>query len=181
MGQLAEELIDWYGYDKLVRFQARPGRRVLRRRNAFETGKLAMKLDGEWRVAFIQHEHPKLEYGTAPLPVDDAHPELYGSGYINGTIIGIPSGGQAPGPGLGARQVPDHRQPPLAELSNGLRNVPTTQRSLHVAGDQPDAHFTTFLKIFANPHSSTSPITASGAGLQEPRPELLHEVAGRQA
>ena len=53
-----------------------------------------MNFDGEWRVAFIQAEHPKLNYGTAPMPVDDAHPELYGSGYINGTIIGIPKNGK---------------------------------------------------------------------------------------
>ena len=51
-----------------------------------------MNFDGEWRVAFIHNEHPNLDYGTAPMPVDDAHPELYGSGYINGTIIGIPRG-----------------------------------------------------------------------------------------
>ncbi len=53
-----------------------------------------MNFDGEWRVAFIHNEHPNLQYGTAPMPVDDAHPELYGSGYINGTIIGMPRGGK---------------------------------------------------------------------------------------
>ena len=34
-----------------------------------------MNLDGEWRVAFIKAEHPELEYGTAPMPVDDAKPD----------------------------------------------------------------------------------------------------------
>ena len=80
-------LVDWYGYDKLVRFQAQPIDEFTPSQ-AFETGKLAMNFDGEWRVAFIHNEHPNLQYGTAPMPVDDAHPELYGSGYINGTIIG---------------------------------------------------------------------------------------------
>jgi multiple sugar transport system substrate-binding protein len=47
-------------------------------------------------------------------------------------------------------------------LSNGLRNVPTTSASLHSPELTPDAHFATFLKIFANPKSSTSPIMASG-------------------
>ena len=28
------------------------------------------------------------------MPVDDAHPELYGSGYVNGTIIGMPKTGK---------------------------------------------------------------------------------------
>src|SRR5439155_5661118 len=51
----------------------------------------------------------------------------------------------------------------LAVLSNGLRNVPTTRASLTTKEIKPDAHFATFLKIFANPKSSTSPITASGS------------------
>jgi len=40
--------------------------------------------------------------------------------------------------------------------------VPTTQSSLNSKEIIPDAHFTTFLKIFANPKSNTSPILASG-------------------
>ena len=86
-------LIDYYGYDKLVKWQAGAGDEFSAS-HAFERGKLAMMLDGEWRVAFIAAEHPDLEYGTAPMPVDDAKPSLYGSGYINGTIIGIPKAGK---------------------------------------------------------------------------------------
>ena len=93
-------LIDWYGYNNLVKCQAGLGDEFSAS-NAFENGKLAMNLDGEWRVAFIAAEHPKLHYGTAPMPVDDAKPTLYGSGYINGTIIGIPKNGKQPRPGLG--------------------------------------------------------------------------------
>src|SRR5207253_791564 len=84
-----KRLVDFYGYDKLVRFQAGLGDEFSAS-NAFEQGKLAMNLDGEWRVAFIKAEHPDLQYGTAPLPVDDAHPELYGSSILNGSISGIP-------------------------------------------------------------------------------------------
>ena len=84
-----KSLVDYYGHDKLVRFQAGLGDEYSSS-NAFETGKLAMNLDGEWRVAFIKAEHPELQYGTAPLPVDDAHPELYGSSMLNGSIVGIP-------------------------------------------------------------------------------------------
>ena len=50
----------------------------------------------------------------------------------------------------------------LARFSNGIRNVPTTKASLNSPEIKPDAHFKTFLKIFANPHSATSPITAVG-------------------
>jgi multiple sugar transport system substrate-binding protein len=50
----------------------------------------------------------------------------------------------------------------LAKLSNGLRNVPSTTASTHSSELTPDAHFATFLKIFNNPKSGTSPIMASG-------------------
>ena len=42
--------------------------------NAFEKGKLAMNVDGEWRTAFIADEAQNLNYGTAPVPVDDGNP-----------------------------------------------------------------------------------------------------------
>ena len=40
--------------------------------------------------------------------------------------------------------------------------MPSTTASTHSKELIPDAHFATFLKIFANPKSSTSPIMASG-------------------
>ena len=151
--------IDWVGYNKLVKFQAGLGDEFSAS-NAFEVGKLAMNLDGEWRVAFIQAEHPKLAYGTAPMPT--ANPSLYGSGYINGTIIGIPKNGKHETEAWALVKYLTTNTHALAELSNGLRNVPSTQASLTSKELTPDAHFATFLKIFGNPHSTTSPITAAG-------------------
>ncbi len=156
-----KSVIDWYGYDKLVKFQAGLGDEFSASQ-AFEVGKLAMAMDGEWRVAFIAAEHPELDYGTAPMPVDDAHPELYGQGYINGTIIGMPKGGKHQDQAWALVKYLTTADHPLAQLSNGLRNVPTTRSSLTSKEIKPDAHFAPFLKIFANAHSSTSPITASG-------------------
>jgi multiple sugar transport system substrate-binding protein len=51
---------------------------------------------------------------------------------------------------------------PLALFSNGIRNVPTTKASLTSKEIKPDAHFKTFLNVFANPNSKTTPITAAG-------------------
>ena len=160
-GNWMKGLIDWYGYDKLVRFQTGAGDEFAASQ-AFENGKVAMNLDGEWRVAFIQHEHPNLQYGTAPFPVADNHPELYGSGYINGTIIGIPRGGKHEAEAWALVRYLTTNTHFLAQFSNLIRNVPTTTASLTSPEIKPDAHFSTFLKIFGNPHSSTSPIMASG-------------------
>ncbi len=156
-----KQLVDWIGYKKLVRFQAGLGDEFSAS-NAFEVGKVAMNLDGEWRVAFIQAEHPTLAYGTAPMPVDASQPQLYGSGYINGTIIGIPKNGKHEDQAWALVRYLTTNTHALAELSNGLRNVPSTQASLTSKELIPDAHFATFLHIFGNPHSTTSPITAAG-------------------
>ena len=156
-----KSLVDWFGYNNLVRFQAGQGDEFSAS-NAFEAGKVAMNLDGEWRVAFIQAEHPNLNYGSAPMPVDDAHPELYGSGYINGTIIGIPKNGKHTTEAWALVKYLTTNSHALAELSNGLRNVPTTKASAVSPEIKPDAHFATFIKIFTNPKSTTSPITAAG-------------------
>ena len=157
-----KSLIDWYGYKNIVKFQAGLGDEFSAS-NAFEVGKVAMNLDGEWRVAFIQNEKPTLQYGTAPMPVDDSQPGLYGSGYINGTIIGIPKNGHHPDQAWELVKWLTTNTHALAELSNGLRNVPSTSASTHSKELIPDAHFSTFLKMFSNPKSSTSPIMPSGA------------------
>jgi multiple sugar transport system substrate-binding protein len=159
--QWQKSLIDWYGYKNLVKFQAGLGDEFSAS-NAFEVGKVAMNLDGEWRVAFIQAEHPTLDYGTAPMPVDSSVASSYGSGYINGTIIGIPKNGKHTADAWDLVRWLTTNTHALAELSNGLRNVPSTTASTTSKELIPDAHFATFLKIFSNKQSSTSPITASG-------------------
>src|SRR3954451_17838265 len=159
--QWQKALVDFYGYKNLVRFQAGLGDEFSPS-NAFEVGKVAMNLDGEWRVAFIQDEHPKLDYATAPMPVDDAHPELYGSGYINGTIVGIPRNGKHTADAWDLVKWLTTDTSALAKLSNGLRNVPSTTKSTTSPELTADEHFAPFLKIFAHPKSGTSPIMASG-------------------
>ena len=156
-----KSLVDWYGYDKLVRFQAGLGDEFSAS-NAFEIGKLAMVLDGEWRVAFIKAEHPSLNYGTAPMPVDDDHPELYGAGSVNGTIIGIPKGGKHNDQAWALVKYLTTNDHALARFSNAIRNVPSTRTSAKSKELEPDPRFATFIRIFNHPRSATTPITAAG-------------------
>ena len=156
-----KSLVDWYGYDKLVRFQAGLGDEFSAS-NAFEVGKVAMILDGEWRVAFIKAEHPSLNYGTAPMPVDDAHPDWYGAGSVNGTIIGIPKGGKHNDQAWALVKYLTTDDHALARFSNAIRNVPSTRTSAKSPELKPDPRFATFIRIFNNPHSATAPITAAG-------------------
>ena len=161
-----KELIDWYGYDNLVRWQASAGDEFSAQ-NAFERGKLAMNLDGEWRVAFVQNEHPELNFGTAPLPVDDAQPDLYGSGYTSGSIIGIPktSGHKDEAWQLLKYLATDTGA--LVKMTNGIRNVPTTTDALESPDVKPDEAFNIFLDIFGNPNTRTTPITLVGSANQD--------------
>jgi len=161
-----KELIDWYGYDNLVRWQASAGDEFSAQ-NAFERGKLAMNLDGEWRVAFVKAEHPELNFGTAPLPVDDAQPDLYGSGYTSGSIIGIPktSGHKDEAWQLLKYLATDTGA--LVKMTNGIRNVPTTTAALESPDVKPDEAFNIFLDIFGNPNTRTTPVTLVGSANQD--------------
>ena len=154
-------LIDFYGYKNLVKWQTGAGDEFAAS-HPFENGKLAMMLDGEWRVAFIQHEHPNLNYATAPMHVDDAHPELYGSGYVNGTIIGMPKTGKHRDEAWDLVKYLTTNDHALARFSNAIRNVPSTASSSKSPELTPDAHFKTFLTIFNDKHSTTVPITPIG-------------------
>jgi multiple sugar transport system substrate-binding protein len=157
-----KSLIDWYGFDKLVRWQTGAGDEFAST-HPFETGKLAMLMDGEWRVAFVANEHPELSYGTAPMPVLDGRNDLYGAGYINGTIIGIPKNGKHRDEAWDLVKYLTTNDHALATFSNGIRNVPSTRSSARSRELKPDTHFATFLKIFTHPKSDTIPITAAGA------------------
>ena len=161
-----KELVDWYGYDNLVRFQASAGDEFSAQQ-AFERGKLAMNLDGEWRVAFIQAEHPELKFGTAPFPVDDSQPDLYGSGYTSGSIIGIPKTSKHQDEAWELLKYLATDTGALVKMTNGIRNVPTTSEALSSPDIKPDPEFNIFLDIFANTNTRTTPITLVGSANQD--------------
>jgi multiple sugar transport system substrate-binding protein len=161
-----KQLIDFYGYNNLVKFESGAGQEFSSS-NAFETGKLAMELDGEYRTAFLTAEHPELKYGTAPAPVDDAQAALYGGGYVTGNTLGIPKGAAnaAAAWELAKYLALDNRA--ITKLANGLGNVPTTTTALKDPALKSNPQFETFLKIFTDSHTATNPNTAIGTANQE--------------
>jgi multiple sugar transport system substrate-binding protein len=160
-----KELVDWYGAENLTAFHEQVGDEFSPN-NAFQAEKLAMCLDGEWRVAFIAIEADELDYGTAPLPVDEARPELYGSGYINGSVIGIPLNARHREAAWTLVKYLATDEAALAKLSNGLRNVPSTRTSLHSSALVPDDRFAVFLDIFGHERSAAAPLTPIGSEYQ---------------
>src|SRR3954451_10640565 len=159
-------LIDYYGYDKLVKFQAGLGDEFSPS-NAFEKGKLAMNVDGEWRTAFIADEAPDMDYGTAPVPVDDDNSGIYGGGYTTGNIAGIPKRAEHPEQGWALLKYLATDDEAMVALSNGLRNVPTTSSSAKSPDLKPDPNFDTFVKMYGDKNTVTTPVTAAGSANQE--------------
>jgi multiple sugar transport system substrate-binding protein len=157
-----KSLVDYYGHEKLVKWQTGAGDEWSSP-HAFGREKLAMMIDGEWRVAFLGADHPKVKYGTAPMPVDAARKNLYGAGYINGTIIGIPKNGGNREEAWKLVKYLTTNTHALATFSNGIRNVPSTAAAARSKELKPDPNFATFTKIFTNPRSSTIPVTPLGS------------------
>jgi len=165
MLRFQKELIDWYGYPALRQFCDDAGGNFTPA-NAFETGQLAMVLDGEWRTAFIAAERPELSYGTAPFPVDDSRPDLYGSGYVNCSIVGVPAGaGQKEG-GWELAKFLATDESNVVRLANGLRNIPPIDGARRFPDLLRDPRFTVFLEIFAHERSASHPIVPAGAGYE---------------
>jgi len=166
MAEWVKQLVDYYGNSTLVRFQAGAGGEFTSS-NAFQTGKLAMNMDGEWRTALIKSETPNLQYATAPMPVADGHSQLYGGGYTTGNITGIPKGAPHPAAAWELIKYLATNVQAQVELSQDLGNVPTWIPALDRVHATASPQFQTFLAIFSNPHTTTTPITASGEASQK--------------
>jgi len=158
--------VDKIGYEKLQAFTAGLGDEWSAD-NAFQTGQLAMNMDGEWRVAFLADQKPDLKYATAPFPTGDDHTDLYGGGYTSGTIAGIAKGAHNPEAAWALLKYLTLNTDALVKLANGIKNVPTTADSLASPKLDFPPQFKTFLDIAASPHLATNPPTAIGSGNQD--------------
>lgn len=161
-----KQLIDFYGASKLARFLSKAGEEFSPS-NDFETGKIAMEIDGEWRVQFIKSDGAKIVYGTAPMPVDPSQPDLYGGGYTTGNTIGIPKGAANPAAAWLLAKYLAFNTGAIEKFANGLGNIPTIKSALSDPTLTKNPQFDTFLKIFANAHTQTDPNTAIGQANQE--------------
>jgi multiple sugar transport system substrate-binding protein len=161
-----KQLIDFYGHGKLAQFLSKAGEEFSPS-NDFETGKIAMQIDGEWRGQFIKSDHAKIDYGTAPMPVDPSQPSLYGAGYTTGNTIGIPRGAAHPAAAWLLAKYLAFNKAAIEKFALGLGNIPTIKSALSDPALTNNPKFDTFLKIFANPHTATDPNTAIGMANQE--------------
>jgi multiple sugar transport system substrate-binding protein len=160
-----KSLADQIGPDELRRFNAGKGEEFSAD-NAFQKGKVAMMVDGEYRIAFIRDQAPDIDFGTAPFPVPDDQADRYGAGYVTGNIMGISKGSKNPEAAWALIKYLTLDNDAIIKLANGIKNVPTTQAALTSPDLEVDEQFQTFLDIFQNPGTETSPSTANGAVYQ---------------
>jgi multiple sugar transport system substrate-binding protein len=158
-------LADKMGPAELEKFNAGKGEEYSAD-NAFQTGKVAMMVDGEYRIAFIKDQAPDVDFGTAPFPVPDDQPDRYGAGYVTGNIMGISKGSENKEAAWALIKYLTTDEDAIIKLANGIKNVPTTQAALDSPKLEVDDNFKTFLDIFQNPNTDTSPSTANGAVYQ---------------
>jgi multiple sugar transport system substrate-binding protein len=168
-----KDLVDWYGYDNLQRFTAGLGDEWSAD-NAFHQGKLAMAIDGEYRVAFLHDQAPDIDFGTAPLPVADNQTDRYGAGFVTGNVAGISANSKNPEAAWALISYLTTETDAIVGLSNSIKNVPTTKDALTSDQLEADEQFQTFLDIFANPDTSTTPPNASGPKYVEMAQEFVN-------
>lgn len=156
-----KDLVDWYGYKNLQKFTAGLGDEWSAD-NAFHKGKIAMSVDGEYRVAFLRDQAPDIDFGTAPVPVPDTAADRYGAGYVTGNIMGVSANSDNPEASWQLIRYLTTDTKAIVALSNAIKNVPTTREALASPDLEADPQFKTFLDIFAHPHTATTPPNAAG-------------------
>ena len=164
MLQWQKQLIDFLGYNNLSKLFAQIGgpNSEWSFAQAFETGKVAMLYDGEWRNASILADKAKVSYGTAPFPTADDMTSIYGAGRVGGTVVGIPRTAQHTAEAWELVRFLTTDTKALTTLANQLQNVPSTYESLKDPVLANDPLFKTFLGIFANPNSHFYQLNPAG-------------------
>jgi multiple sugar transport system substrate-binding protein len=133
----------------------------------FHEGKVAMQLDGEWRLRFLEEAKVGFEVGVAPLPVADDEVAEYGKGYLSGTIIGIAPQSRKQNAAWELVKYLTTDTDAVVEFANGIGNVPSTLEALKSPKLKADERFKVFLNIARHPESSTSDGAVNGSAYQD--------------
>ncbi|MEC3954261.1 extracellular solute-binding protein [Nocardia sp. CDC153] len=153
------------GYDRLERYRSGFGDEFSAK-NPFETGQVAMSLDGEWRTAALADDHVSFDWATAPFPVPDDQAATYGRGYQTGTIIGIAKSSSKQTAAWEFVKYLTTNTDAVVSFANAIHNVPSTLAALASPAVIADPAFKTFLDIAKNPNSSTTPASINGGAYQ---------------
>ncbi|MFJ2826878.1 ABC transporter substrate-binding protein [Streptomyces sp. NPDC087263] len=159
---LQKKLVDELGgFQKLETYRSKLGDEW-GPKHPFQTGQVAMQLDGEWRLGMAEEAKPGFEIGVAPLPVPDDQADQYGKGYITGTITGIAATSKKQNAAWELVKYMTTDTAAVVGFANAIHNVPSTLAALKSPDLKYDPRFKTFLDIAANPNSTTTPASING-------------------
>jgi len=158
--------VDKIGYDKLKTFSSSAGDEFSAD-NPFQNDKVAMALDGEWRVAFIADQAPKLAYATAPFPVLEGSGQTYGGGYASGANIGVNSKSKNMEAAWALTKFLATDTKTAVNIANGFKNIPTLKAAAESSDLEVPETYRTFVEASGNPATATSPVTSIGATLAQ--------------
>ena len=162
------------GYDKLEKYRTTFGDEW-GAKNPFQTGQVAMALDGEWRAGFIDAAKVDFEYGVAPFPVPDDQADTYGKGYLSGTIIGIASTSDKQNAAWEFVKYLTTDTDAVVSFANAIHNIPSTLEALQSPDLSQDEAMQTFIEIAQNPNSNTTPASPNGGAYQLTLQDLGYE------
>ncbi|WP_328317508.1 ABC transporter substrate-binding protein [Streptomyces sp. NBC_00388] len=153
------------GFGKLEKYRATFGDEW-GAKHPFQTGQVAMQVDGEWRLGMAQDAKSAVDIGVAPLPVPDDQASSYGKGYITGTIAGIASTSKKQNASWEFVKYITTDTEAVVDFANDIHNIPSTLAALKSPKLKFDPRLKTFLDIAQNPQSNTTPPSVNGGTYQ---------------
>jgi multiple sugar transport system substrate-binding protein len=124
--------------------------------DAFFTGKYAMLFGGEWTGSFIKKFAPNLNYGIAPYPYDENHPDRKGAATVDSSTFYIPKGAKHPDQAwefINWFMQPEN----IAEFDAGIGNLTPVIKAIDSPLFKDVPGFKEFLEASKNPNLVSFP------------------------
>lgn len=139
--------------------------------HALLTGKVAMAVDGQWMLGpdFIQKHKPDLNFGVAPVPYPQDHPERKNTSVVMGSVAVIPVGVEdveAAVELLAWMLRPEFQ----AEFNCQTYNLPVSIQAASAPCFRADKKFSMFMDLMASPNAHGQVVSAISGELT---PELM--------
>jgi multiple sugar transport system substrate-binding protein len=127
--------------------------------NPFYQGKVATIIDGEWQSAFVKQYASGLEWGVAPLPYPDGHPELRDTTQVSASVLFIPRNAQHKAEAWTfMKYLLDSKA--MLSFTHTLANLPARNSLLADATYQDLPQFDTWLRALKSPNTHSFDSTA---------------------
>jgi multiple sugar transport system substrate-binding protein len=124
----------------------------------FDSGRIAMAINGEWQPFFIATDAPKgFSYGVAPLPHPANRPDLANYGMVGGNPGTIMKGSKNPDAAWQFLSYVEGLGPTMS-FAYAMENVPQLIAGLNSPKLNPEPHYRVFVKYAQGPHISAFPV-----------------------